>query len=101
MIEGGFSRLISPCPRPGGTGPGVARISSFVRPVQFILRGHARSETKAVICRAEGAMSALGSWMTVLLGWVVISIINGLVLGRIFRRLQEMSWPHSEAPSRG
>ncbi len=46
-------------------------------------------------------MSALGSWMTVLLGWVVISIINGLVLGRIFRRLQEMSWPHSEAPSRG
>ncbi len=31
-------------------------------------------------------MSALDLWLTVLFGWVVISIVTGLVVGRILHR---------------
>ena len=32
-------------------------------------------------------MSALAFWLTVLFGWVVISIVSGLVVGRILHRV--------------
>jgi hypothetical protein len=32
-------------------------------------------------------MSALDLWLTVLFGWVVISIVTGLVVGRILHRV--------------
>jgi hypothetical protein len=33
------------------------------------------------------AMSALDLWLTVLFGWVVISIVTGLVVGRLLHRV--------------
>jgi hypothetical protein len=33
------------------------------------------------------AMSALDLWLTVLFGWVVISIVTGLVVGKILHRV--------------